>query len=73
MSRNDDLIHSWACGRHFRRVAEGGTGDRAGTSHFLMLEKADLVSKIGLDFLPDTVPTLAAIRGAPRPYTRLPW
>jgi len=52
MSRNDDLIHSWACGRHFRRVAEGGTGDRAGTSHFLMLEKADLVSKIGLDFLP---------------------
>jgi hypothetical protein len=52
MSRNDDLVHSWAWGRHFRGVAERGTGDRAGTWHFLMQEKADLVSKIGLDFLP---------------------
>jgi pimeloyl-ACP methyl ester carboxylesterase len=39
-----------------------------GTSHFLMQEKADLVNKIVLDFLTqEPVPTIAAIRRAPRP------
>jgi pimeloyl-ACP methyl ester carboxylesterase len=39
-----------------------------GTSHFLTQEKADLVNKIVLDFLTnDPVPTIAAIRRAPRP------
>jgi pimeloyl-ACP methyl ester carboxylesterase len=39
-----------------------------GTSHFLTQEKPDLVNKIVLDFLTrDPVPTVAAIRRAPRP------
>jgi pimeloyl-ACP methyl ester carboxylesterase len=38
-----------------------------GTSHFLTQEKADLVNKIVLDFLTqEPVPTIAAIRRAPR-------
>jgi pimeloyl-ACP methyl ester carboxylesterase len=39
-----------------------------GTSHFLTQEKPDLVNQIVLDFLTkDPVPTIAAIRRAPRP------
>ena len=39
-----------------------------GTSHFLTQEKPDLVNKIVLDFLTQApVPTIAAIRRAPRP------
>lgn len=39
-----------------------------GTSHFLILEKADLVNKIVIDFLTlDPVPTVAGIRRAKQP------
>ncbi|MEN3267334.1 hypothetical protein [Pseudonocardia sp.] len=39
----------------------------SGTSYFLTQEKADLVNKIVLDFLTqEPVPTIAAIRRAPR-------
>jgi pimeloyl-ACP methyl ester carboxylesterase len=68
MFSDDDLVTMQHVVEMYDALPNAELAVVPGTSHFLTQEKPDLVNKLVLDFLTqDPVPTIAAIRRAPKP------
>ena len=68
MFSDDDLVTMQHVVEMYDALPKAELAVVPGTSHFLTQEKPDLVNKLVLDFLTqDPVPTIAAIRRAPKP------
>jgi pimeloyl-ACP methyl ester carboxylesterase len=68
VSGDDDVVHLEHTLQLYRGIPNSELAVVPGTSHVLVAEKPELVTRLVIDFLTtDPVPTIAPIRRAPRP------